>query len=88
VSTQVAQTISSGIVNDRLATPAIIFAALVGATLWNLITWLFGLRSSSSHALIGPMWVGAGINDIHFDQVVSKILLPASSDRWWPGLPR
>jgi hypothetical protein len=31
--------------------------------------------------------VGAGIHDIHFDQVVSEILLPASSDRWWPGVP-
>jgi len=81
LSTKVAQTISSGIVNDRLATPAIIFAGLVGAILWNLLTWLFGLPSSSSHALfgglIGAMWVGAGINGIHFDQVISKILLPA-----------
>jgi inorganic phosphate transporter, PiT family len=81
LSTKVAQTISSGIVNDRLATPAIIFAALVGAILWNLLTWLFGLPSSSSHALfgglIGAMWVGAGAKGIHFDQVISKILLPA-----------
>jgi PiT family inorganic phosphate transporter len=81
LSTRVAQTISSGIVNDRLATPTIIFAALVGAILWNLVTWLFGLPSSSSHALfgglIGAMWVGAGVNGIHFDEVISKILLPA-----------
>ncbi len=81
LSTKVAQTISSGIVNDRLATPAIIFAGLVGAILWNLVTWLLGLPSSSSHALfgglIGAMWVGAGVNGVHFDQVISKILLPA-----------
>jgi inorganic phosphate transporter, PiT family len=81
LSTKVAQTISSGIVNDRLATPAIIFAGLVGAILWNLVTWLLGLPSSSSHALfgglIGAVWVGAGSNGVHFDQVVSKILLPA-----------
>ena len=81
LSTKVAQTISSGIVNDRLATPAIIFAGLVGAILWNLATWLFGLPSSSSHALfgglIGAVWVGAGMNGVHFDQVISKILLPA-----------
>ena len=81
LSTKVAQTISSGIVNDRLATPAIIFAGLVGAILWNLVTWLLGLPSSSSHALfgglIGAVWVGAGINGIHFNQVISKILLPA-----------
>ena len=81
LSTKVAQTISSGIVNDKLVTPAIIFAGLVGAILWNLATWLIGLPSSSSHALfgglIGAVWVGAGINGVHFDQVISKILLPA-----------
>jgi PiT family inorganic phosphate transporter len=81
LSTKVAQTISSGIVNDRLATPAIIFAGLVGAILWNLTTWLLGLPSSSSHALfgglIGAAWVGAGVNAVHFEQVISKILLPA-----------
>jgi inorganic phosphate transporter, PiT family len=83
LSTKVATTISSGIVNDRLATPSIIFAGLVGAILWNLATWLLGLPSSSSHALfgglIGAVWIGAGINGVHFDQVVSKILLPAAS---------
>ncbi len=81
LSTKVAQTISSGIVDDKLATPAIIFAGLVGAILWNLGTWLLGLPSSSSHALfgglIGAVWVGAGVNGVHFDQVISKILLPA-----------
>ena len=77
LSTNVAQTISSGIVNDKLVTPAIIFAGLVGAILWNLATWLIGLPSSSSHALIGAVWVGAGINGVHFEQVISKILLPA-----------
>jgi PiT family inorganic phosphate transporter len=81
LSTKVAQTISSGIVNDTLVTPVIIFAGLVGAILWNLATWLLGLPSSSSHALfgglIGAVWVGAGFNGVHFDQVISKILLPA-----------
>jgi inorganic phosphate transporter, PiT family len=81
LSTTVAKTISSGIINDKLASPAIIFAGLVGAILWNLATWLLGLPSSSSHALfgglIGAVWVGAGINGVHFDQVISKILLPA-----------
>jgi inorganic phosphate transporter, PiT family len=81
LSVKVAQTISSGIVNDKLATPAIIFAGLIGAIVWNLGTWLLGLPSSSSHALfgglIGAVWVGAGVNGVHFDQVISKILLPA-----------
>ena len=64
LSTEVAKTISGGIVNDAVVTPTMIFAGLVGAILWNLVTWLFGLPSSSSHALfgglIGAVLIGAG----------------------------
>ncbi|QHC31312.1 inorganic phosphate transporter [Streptomyces sp. HF10] len=81
LSTEVARTISGGIVDDALVTPAMIFAGLVGAILWNLATWLAGLPSSSSHALfgglIGAVWVGAGSKGVHFDQVLDKVLLPA-----------
>lgn len=81
LSTAVAKTISGGIVDDSKVTPAIIFGGLVGAILWNLFTWLLGLPSSSSHALfgglIGAVWVAAGSGAVHFDKVVSKILLPA-----------
>ncbi|BBC93738.1 inorganic phosphate transporter [Streptomyces griseofuscus] len=81
LSTEVARTISGGIVDDALVTPAMIFAGLVGAILWNLATWLAGLPSSSSHALfgglIGAVWVGAGSKGVHFEQVVGKVLLPA-----------
>jgi inorganic phosphate transporter, PiT family len=81
LSTEVAKTISGGIVDDSLVTPAMIFAGLVGAILWNLLTWLFGLPSSSSHALfgglIGATWVGAGMHGVHFDVVTEKILIPA-----------
>ena len=81
VSTEVAKTISSGIVDDSLVTPQTVFAALVGAILWNLLTWLFGLPSSSSHAifgaLIGAVLVQAGMAGVHFSTIVSKILLPA-----------
>ncbi|WP_371597068.1 anion permease [Streptomyces sp. NBC_00564] len=81
LSTEVAKTISGGIVDDTLVTPGMIFAGLVGAILWNLMTWLVGLPSSSSHALfgglIGAVWVGAGENGVHFDMVVQKILIPA-----------
>ncbi|WP_256641635.1 inorganic phosphate transporter [Streptomyces murinus] len=81
LSTEVARTISGGIVDDALVTPAMIFAGLVGAILWNLATWLAGLPSSSSHALfgglIGAVWVGAGSKGVHFEQVVDKVLLPA-----------
>ncbi|HEY5881808.1 MAG TPA: inorganic phosphate transporter [Nakamurella sp.] len=81
LSTEVAKTISGGIVNDAVVTPTMIFAGLVGAILWNLMTWLFGLPSSSSHALfgglIGAVLIGAGMSGVNFSVVVSKILLPA-----------
>ena len=58
-----------------------VFAGLVGAILWNLLTWLFGLPSSSSHALfgglIGAVVVGAGSAGVNLSVVVSKVLLPA-----------
>ncbi len=81
LSTEVAKTISGGIVEDSLITPWMVFAGLCGAILWNLVTWLFGLPSSSSHALfgglIGAVLVGAGTGGIHLDAIVSKILAPA-----------
>lgn len=69
----VAQTIGTGIITADIITPQVIFAALMGAIAWNVITWLFGLPSSSSHALIGGL-VGAG---------VAKAGLPAIE---WDGL--
>ncbi|MEV7867309.1 inorganic phosphate transporter [Streptomyces sp. NPDC088124] len=81
LSTEVARTISGGIVSDSVVTPGMVFAGLIGAILWNLATWLLGLPSSSSHALfgglIGAVWVGVGEAGIHFDVVIDKIVLPA-----------
>jgi PiT family inorganic phosphate transporter len=81
IATEVALTISNGIVDDKLVTPSIVFAGLVGAILWNLMTWLVGLPSSSSHALfgglIGAVVVGAGVSGVHFGTVISKVILPA-----------
>jgi len=81
LSTEVARTISGGIVNDALVTPTMIFAGLVGAILWNLLTWPFGLPSSSSHALfgglIGAVLIGAGASGVNLSVVMSKIVLPA-----------
>ena len=81
LSVQVAKTISSGLVDDTKITPTVIFAGLCGAILWNLMTWLLGLPSSSSHALfgglIGATWVAAGANAVKFGGVISKVLLPA-----------
>src|SRR6478735_4794022 len=81
LSTEVAKTISGGIVNDALVTPTMIFAGLVGSILWNLMTWLFGLPSSSSHALfgglIGAVLIGAGWSGVNLSVIMSKIILPA-----------
>ncbi|MFF7871720.1 anion permease [Streptomyces qaidamensis] len=81
LSTEVARTVSGGIVDDTLVSPGMIFAGLVGAILWNLLTWLVGLPSSSSHALfgglIGAVWVGAGSHGVNFGKVVEKVLVPA-----------
>ena len=64
LSVAVAKTISSGLVDDTKITPAVIFGGLIGAIVWNMLTWLVGLPSSSSHALfgglIGATWVAAG----------------------------
>lgn len=57
----VAQTIGTGIIHPEVVDPQVIFAALIGAIVWNLITWALGMPSSSSHALIGGL-LGAGIS--------------------------
>jgi inorganic phosphate transporter, PiT family len=86
ISTTVANTISGGLINEGsggvLITPTLIFAGLIGAVLWNLVTWLLGLPSSSSHALfgglIGAAIVGAGFDAINLGVLLSKIILPAA----------
>lgn len=60
MNVKVAKTIGSGIVNPNSITQQVIIAALIGAIIWNLITWYFGIPSSSSHALIGGL-VGSAI---------------------------
>ena len=83
LSTEVAKTISGGIINEQQVTisAAFIFAGLVGAIIWNLITWLVGLPSSSSHALfgglVGAVIVGAGVEGVNFAAVFTKVLIPA-----------
>jgi PiT family inorganic phosphate transporter len=56
----VAETIGRGIVDPLVISPAVVFGALMGAIAWNIITWLLGIPSSSSHALIGGL-LGAGM---------------------------
>ncbi|HYW60039.1 MAG TPA: anion permease [Xanthobacteraceae bacterium] len=65
----VAQTIGTGIVDAGIVTPRVVFGALAGAIVWNVVTWLAGIPSSSSHALIGGL-VGAGIARAGFGAVV------------------
>ena len=81
LSVEVAKTISGGIVDEARISPAIIFGGLVGAILWNLITWYVGMPSSSSHALfgglIGATWIASGADAVHFAKVVEKVLVPA-----------
>jgi PiT family inorganic phosphate transporter len=80
VSTSVAKTVGEGIVDTDLVTLQVVMAALVGAVAWNLITWRFGIPSSSSHALfgglIGAMIASAGIDGVIWSGVVEKIILP------------
>ena len=85
LSTEVSKTISHGIIREDQITPIdflpIIFAGLIGAIVWNMLTWLLGLPSSSSHALfgglIGATLVGASAQAIDFGMVLSKVVLPA-----------
>ena len=80
--TAVAKTISSGLADTPGgdAGQTIVAAALIGAIVWNLITWRFGIPSSSSHALIGGLLgavvVSIGSNAIKVDGVLSKVILP------------
>src|SRR3954468_8275295 len=57
---KVADTIGKGLIDKDLITPAVVFGALVGAMFWNIVTWLKGIPSSSSHALVGGI-IGAGV---------------------------
>jgi inorganic phosphate transporter, PiT family len=81
ISISVAATVANDVVNADVITPTIVFAGLIGAIAWNLITWSFGLPSSSSHALIGGV-VGSAVAAAGFDAVIAegligKVLIPA-----------
>ncbi|AYG03392.1 inorganic phosphate transporter [Gryllotalpicola protaetiae] len=86
LSTEVAQTISGGLIRGEggqvSITPALVLAGLVGAITWNLITWLWGIPSSSSHALFGGL-IGATIvgtwdvGSIDYSVLLAKIVIPA-----------
>src|SRR4026208_1525709 len=62
---KVADTIGKGLIDKDLVTPAVVFGALVGAMFWNVVTWMKGIPSSSSHALVGGI-IGAGVAHARF----------------------
>lgn len=80
VATHVANTIASGIVLPHEATEPVVLAAIVGAIFWNLLTWIYGIPSSSSHALIGGL-VGAGLAKggtavVEWNGIMNKVVYP------------
>ena len=81
ISLEVAATVANDVVDPEAVTTTIIFAGLIGAIAWNLITWYFGLPSSSSHALIGgvvgAVFVAAGASAVLGDGVLGKVIVPA-----------
>ncbi|MEW9532334.1 anion permease [Microbispora sp. NPDC049125] len=81
LSLKVASTIATGIVDSGAITLTVVFAGLVGGLAWNLLTWYFGIPSSSSHALIGGVVgatvLAAGASAVKGQAIVSKVLVPA-----------
>jgi PiT family inorganic phosphate transporter len=78
--TGVAKTVGEGLVNTDLVTLPLVFSALVGAVVWNFVTWYFGIPSSSSQALfgglIGAMIASAGVDGVLWGGVIEKVILP------------
>jgi inorganic phosphate transporter, PiT family len=81
ISLAVAATVAKDVVDAGVITPTVVFAGLVGAIAWNLLTWYFGLPSSSSHALIGGVvgsaFAAEGADAVLGDGVLGKVLIPA-----------
>lgn len=83
LGTKVASTVGEGLVNTQVITSEVLFAALASAIIWNLITWWKGLPSSSSHALMGSLMgataVAAGTQNLHWDVITYKVIIPMFS---------
>jgi PiT family inorganic phosphate transporter len=81
ISLKVAATVAKDFVDASSVTPEIVFGGLIGAIIWNLATWYFGLPSSSSHALIGgvvgAVLVASGTGAVNGDKLLSELLIPA-----------
>lgn len=83
VGTAVAKTIASGLVDTKIVTSEVLVCALLGGIIWNLITWYFGIPSSSSHALVGGL-CGAALAAARGNWDVIIWSQPAQ-DHWWHG---
>jgi PiT family inorganic phosphate transporter len=81
ISLKVAATVATGLFDTAAITQTIVFAGLIGAITWNLITWAYGLPSSSSHALIGgvigAMLAAVGTHGVKGGAVIGKVVVPA-----------
>ncbi len=81
ISIEVATTVGKGIVDSTAVTVEVVLAGIVGAIAWNLLTWLLGLPTSSSHALIGGVMGSAiaanGFDVVLVDGIVDKVLIPS-----------
>ena len=81
ISLEVAATVASDVVEAGAITPTVVFAGLIGAISWNLVTWYFGLPSSSSHALIGGVvgssFAAVGADAVLGEGILGKVLIPA-----------
>ena len=82
IGTAVAKTVASGLVDTKIVTSEVLICALTGGTIWNLLTWWFGLPSSSSHALIGGL-CGASLAAANNNWGVIIWSQPAAN--WWEG---
>jgi PiT family inorganic phosphate transporter len=80
--TGVAKTIQADVVQQNFVDPTVVLAALLGAIVWNIVTWIYGLPSSSSHALIGGM-IGAGLAR----GGLAAIVWPEGGFESWKGIP-
>src|ERR1035438_8738787 len=83
MGTAVATTIASGLVDPKVATSEVLICALLAAIAWNLLTWWFGLPSSSSHALVGGL-CGACLAAAH-NHWSAIIWAVPGKDHWWQG---
>jgi Phosphate transporter family len=82
LSLAVAATIANGLVDTKAVTLTVVAAGLAGGIIWNLLTWLFGIPSSSSHALIGGVigatMAAAGGSAVQWHGLTSKVIIPAA----------